>query len=170
MTYRRTVPPCLCPPFFPLSCPSGHRGVALAAVRCLLGLTAAGSPHTCRALPRLAEWRAIVTARGEVFTVPVEDGSTRNVTRTGDRREYSALWSPDGAQLAYLVDSRDGQTLILEDQDGMGEIREIAVGDRNQLEEGAVWKQRPPPSRGPRTAQQLPQQPRPRLRGLWLPL
>ncbi|MCB1182893.1 PD40 domain-containing protein [bacterium] len=72
--------------------------------------------------------RALVTARGEVFTVPVEDGSTRNVTSTGDRREYSALWSPDGGELAWIVDSREGQTLVIANQDGRGERREYPLG------------------------------------------
>lgn len=65
--------------------------------------------------------RAILTARGDVFTVPIEDGSTRNVTSTGSEREYSAIWSPKGDRLAYIVDSREGQRLVIEDQKGMGE-------------------------------------------------
>jgi tricorn protease len=72
--------------------------------------------------------RAIITARGEVFTVPVKDGSTRNITSTGDQREYTALWSPDGGQVAYVVDSRQGQHLVIEDQAGMGETRELKLG------------------------------------------
>lgn len=63
--------------------------------------------------------RVVVTARGEVFTVPVEDGSTRNITRSGDQREYTALWSPDGGRIAYIVDSLKGQTLVIADQMGV---------------------------------------------------
>jgi len=47
--------------------------------------------------------RAVLTARGEVFTVPVKDGATRNLTQTDDRREYTALWSPKGDRIAYIV-------------------------------------------------------------------
>lgn len=72
--------------------------------------------------------RAIVTARGEVFTVPVKDGSTRNITATGDRREYTALWSPDGDRVAYIAESRQGQTLVIEDQNGMGETQQFKLG------------------------------------------
>lgn len=72
--------------------------------------------------------RAIVTARGEVFTVPVKDGSTRNITNTGDQREYSAIWSPEGDQLAYVVDSREGQSLVIQNQRGMGEKTEYELG------------------------------------------
>jgi len=63
--------------------------------------------------------RAIVTARGDVFTVPVEDGSTRNLTATGGRREYTALWSPAGDQVAYVVESLKGQSLVVADQFGV---------------------------------------------------
>ncbi len=63
--------------------------------------------------------RAIVTARGEVFTVPVKDGSTRNITHTGNQREYTALWSPDGGSIAYIVDSLKGQKLVITDQKGV---------------------------------------------------
>jgi tricorn protease len=72
--------------------------------------------------------RVAVTARGEVFTVPVKDGSTRNITSSGQRREYSALWSPDGKQLAYIAESRQGQTLVIADQQGSAKPREIPLG------------------------------------------
>lgn len=72
--------------------------------------------------------RAIVTARGEIFTVPVEDGSTRNITRTGGTREYTGIWSPKGDRVAYIVESGSGQTLIISDQAGMGERQQYELG------------------------------------------
>lgn len=72
--------------------------------------------------------RAIVTARGEVFTVPTEDGSTRNLTNTGTAREYTAIWSPSGDEVAYVVDSSGGQKLVVADQTGMGDAREFELG------------------------------------------
>jgi tricorn protease len=72
--------------------------------------------------------RAIVTARGEVFTVPVEDGSTRNISLSPGVREYGGLWSPDGMQIAYIVESLQGQTLVIAPQSGIGERREIKLG------------------------------------------
>ncbi len=66
--------------------------------------------------------RAVLTARGEVFTVPVSDGSTRNLSNTGTRREYSALWSPDGQQLAWISETGEGtsrgQEVVISDQAG----------------------------------------------------
>ena len=72
--------------------------------------------------------RVIVTARGEIFTVPVDDGSTRNVSGTGDVREYPGLWSPDGDEIAYVVESTDGQSLVVADQTGMGDSRRFELG------------------------------------------
>jgi len=72
--------------------------------------------------------RAVVTARGEVFTVPVEHGSTRNLTASDGVREYGGLWSPGAEQVAWVVESLEGQTLVVADQTGQEEIREYALG------------------------------------------
>lgn len=72
--------------------------------------------------------RAIITARGDVFTVPVDDGSTRNITASNGVREYEGIWSPKGDRVAYIVESLEGQSLVLVDQTGNGERREYALG------------------------------------------
>ncbi|GAB4198620.1 MAG: S41 family peptidase [Wenzhouxiangellaceae bacterium] len=72
--------------------------------------------------------RALITARGEVFTVPVDEGSTRNLTQSAGVREYFALWSPSGEQVAYIEESLDGQTLVLSDQTGSGDHRRLPLG------------------------------------------
>jgi len=72
--------------------------------------------------------RAIVTARGDVFTVPADKGSTRNLTETGGTREYPALWSPNGDQVAWIIESLDGQRLVVADQAGMKETRSLPLG------------------------------------------
>jgi tricorn protease len=72
--------------------------------------------------------RALLTARGEVFSVPTDEGSTRNLSLTGDVREYTALWSPDGQQVAYVADEGGIQFLIIEDQKGSARPRKLALG------------------------------------------
>ncbi len=62
--------------------------------------------------------RLLVTARGEVFTLPTDEGSTRNVSDTPARREYAGRWSPDGERLAWIEDGLDGQTLVVAGQAG----------------------------------------------------
>lgn len=72
--------------------------------------------------------RAIITARGDVFTVPVADGSIRNLSNSGGQREYTALWSPAGDQVAWINDTLDGQQLTITDQHGTDAPRSLALG------------------------------------------
>ena len=52
--------------------------------------------------------RALIVARGEVFTVPKENGATRNLTMDSGSRDKDAAWSPDGKNIAFLSD-KDGE-------------------------------------------------------------
>ncbi|MGP8033670.1 MAG: PDZ domain-containing protein [Steroidobacteraceae bacterium] len=63
--------------------------------------------------------RVVVTARGDVFTVPVKDGSTRNLTDTPGVREKDALWSADGTRIAYLTDLGMQHAIVVRDQAGL---------------------------------------------------
>ncbi|HLS05643.1 MAG TPA: PDZ domain-containing protein [Wenzhouxiangella sp.] len=78
--------------------------------------------------------RLLVTARGEVFTVPVKHGSTRNLTGTSGQREYPAIWSPDGESIAWIVESLGGQTLVVADQHGAEKQRHRLGDDFYRLE------------------------------------
>ena len=73
--------------------------------------------------------RVVVTARGDVFTVPVKDGSVRNVTQTSGVREKDAMWSPDGKQVAYISDGGVlKHTLVLRDQTGLEKPKALGLG------------------------------------------
>lgn len=63
--------------------------------------------------------RVLITARGDVFSVPVKDGSTRNLTATSGVRESDALWSKDGQRVAYLSDEGGAQALLVRDAAGL---------------------------------------------------
>ena len=63
--------------------------------------------------------RVLITARGDVFSVPVKDGSVRNLTATSGVREADALWSKDGQRVAYLSDEGGSQTLVIRDAVGL---------------------------------------------------
>ncbi|WP_394730850.1 PDZ domain-containing protein [Altererythrobacter sp. GH1-8] len=72
--------------------------------------------------------RVAVTARGEVFTVPTDKGSTRNISQSSATRDYGAVWSDDGTQLAYVTDDGTRQVLKIEDQSGIKPVRTIVLG------------------------------------------
>ena len=64
--------------------------------------------------------RALLSARGDVFTVPAKDGSIRNITHTPGIREKYATWSPDGHSIAYVSDRTGEDELYIMPQDVMG--------------------------------------------------
>jgi tricorn protease len=63
--------------------------------------------------------RVLITARGDVFSVPTKDGSVRNLTATSGVREADALWSKDGQSVAYLSDAGGSQSLLVGDAVGL---------------------------------------------------
>ncbi|OYW05928.1 MAG: peptidase S41, partial [Acidobacteria bacterium 37-65-4] len=69
--------------------------------------------------------RVFFDARGEIFSVPAENGPTRNLTRTsGVAERYPAL-SPDGKSLAYWSDRTGEYELTLRPSDGSGAERTV---------------------------------------------
>jgi tricorn protease len=72
--------------------------------------------------------RAVFAARGDVFTVPAKDGSTRYLTRTPGIREQKAAWSPDGKWIAYVSDRTGEDEIYLQPQDGMGKEEQLTTG------------------------------------------
>ncbi len=77
--------------------------------------------------------RAVFEARGDLFTVPAKDGSTRNLTATSGVRESAPAWSPDGKRIAYWSDATGEMELYLHAQDGRDEPRQLTRG-------GGVWR------------------------------
>ena len=52
--------------------------------------------------------RALVAARGEIFSVPAKQGAIYNLTNSADGHERDASWSPDGKWITYFSD-KDGE-------------------------------------------------------------
>lgn len=82
--------------------------------------------------------RILFEARGEVFTVPVEQGDTRNLTRSSGAADRAPSWSPDGKQVAWFSDEGSGYRLHIANQDGTGTPRRIELGESKMAWE-PVW-------------------------------
>lgn len=73
--------------------------------------------------------RALMASRGEIFTVPIEYGSVRNLTQSSDAADRAPLWSPKGDQIAWFSDQGEqGYQLKLQAQDGLSEVSSIDIG------------------------------------------
>ncbi len=73
--------------------------------------------------------RALFGARGEIFTVPAENGPIRNITGTPGVHERNAKWSPDGQWIAFISDETGGDQIFLLSQ---------TSGKKHQLTKGSV--------------------------------
>ena len=62
--------------------------------------------------------RIVVTARGEVFNLPVEKGVTKNITRSPGAHDRSGAWSPDGKHIAYISDATGETELWMQPAEG----------------------------------------------------
>lgn len=71
--------------------------------------------------------RALVEARGEIFSIPAEKGDVRNLTRSSGSAERSPVWSPDGKSVAWFSDRSGEYQLMVSGQDGLAEPRAITL-------------------------------------------
>lgn len=63
--------------------------------------------------------RALFDARGDIFSVPAENGITENLTNTQGIREMYPAWSPDGKYISYVSDATgEYEIYLLENKKG----------------------------------------------------
>lgn len=74
--------------------------------------------------------RAIMESRGEIFTIPVEHGNVRNITKSSGIADRVPIWSPKGDKLAWFSDAdKKGYALMIGDQDGLSQPKSISIGE-----------------------------------------
>jgi tricorn protease len=72
--------------------------------------------------------RAIVVARGDLFSVPMKEGTARNLSKSSNAHERDAIWSPDGKWIAYNSDVTGENELYVRSQDGKGQPQQVTSG------------------------------------------
>jgi tricorn protease len=81
--------------------------------------------------------RALFAARGDIFTLPVKQGSVRNLTDTPGEHELNPVWSPDGKWIAYLSDKTGEYEIYLMSQTGGEPVR--VTSDGGTYRYGPLW-------------------------------
>ena len=71
--------------------------------------------------------RAAVEAHGEILTVPLKHGPTRNITNTPGVAERSPAWSPDGQSIAYFSDESGLYQLHIAPQTGTSQPGAVPI-------------------------------------------
>jgi len=72
--------------------------------------------------------RIVFSARGDIFTVPVKSGITRNLTSSAGAHDREAAWSPDGKTIAYLSDKSGEYEIYIQKQDGSEAPQAVTQG------------------------------------------
>jgi tricorn protease len=57
--------------------------------------------------------RALFSARGDIFSAPIEKGPTRNLTHSSGAHDKWPAWSPDGSKIAFISDLSGEEELYL---------------------------------------------------------
>ena len=76
--------------------------------------------------------RALFAARGDIFTVPVEKGGVRNLTKSSDANDKFPAWSPDGRNIAYISDRTGEEEVWMVAQDGSTPPVQLTTGGAAQ--------------------------------------
>jgi tricorn protease len=83
--------------------------------------------------------RAVAEAWGEIFTIPSDKGDIRNLTNSPAAADRDPAWSPDGKWIAYFSDEPGEYELQIREQNGMGKVRHISLGNPPSFFYQPIW-------------------------------
>jgi tricorn protease len=104
-------------------------------------------PHFAKVEPRRIQnfglsptgARAVFEAWGEIFTVPTDKGDIRDITSSPAVADRDPAWSPDGKSIAYFTDESGEYDLAIRDQNGLGTVRHINLGNPPSFFYSPTW-------------------------------
>ena len=82
--------------------------------------------------------RAVITARGDVFTAGIEKGPARNLTHSSGAHDKWAAWSPDGSRIAFISDRSGEEEIWVIPQDGSAQAEQLTRGG-SAMRYSPVW-------------------------------
>ncbi|MBV9214989.1 MAG: PD40 domain-containing protein [Acidobacteria bacterium] len=82
--------------------------------------------------------RALFSARGDIFTVPIEHGGVRNLTKSSDANDRFPNWSPDGKWISFISDKTGEEEIWVVAQDGSTPPEQVTTGGKAQRY-GTLW-------------------------------
>lgn len=94
----------------------------------------AGNIHSFNVSP--TGKRALFDARGDIFSVPAQNGQTENLTSTQGVREIFPAWSPDGRYISYYSDQTGEYELYLLENTKGSKPRQVTFNSE-------AWKYEP---------------------------
>ena len=83
--------------------------------------------------------RALFEVHGEILTVPAEKGDIRNLTNSPAIADRDPSWSPDGKSIAYFSDESGEYALHVRDQNGLGPVKKIDLGNPPSFFYSPTW-------------------------------
>ena len=81
--------------------------------------------------------RVLLEARGDVFSVPTDEGDTKNLTDSQGVRERFPAWSPDAKSIAFTREDKDDPRLMLRPAAGGDEV--LLTKDLPKDPQGLTW-------------------------------
>lgn len=69
--------------------------------------------------------RVLFQSRGDIFSVPAENGFVKDLTRTSGAAERYPMWSPDGKNIAYWSDASGEYELYIMQPDKEGSAKKL---------------------------------------------
>ncbi|MDD4149418.1 MAG: PDZ domain-containing protein [Bacteroidales bacterium] len=79
--------------------------------------------------------RIVLSARGDIFSIPVSKGITKNITNSSGAHDRNPVWSPNGKHIAYISDKSGEYQIYLSEYDNLE--TEIQL---TNFDEGYIYK------------------------------